>query len=34
MGVMADPIPLNGKRVTVDSELKVRLTPCKFNSLG
>ncbi len=34
MGVMAEPIPLNGKVVTVDSELKVRLTLCKFNSLG
>jgi hypothetical protein len=34
MGVMADRIPLNGKMVTVDSELKVWFTLCKFNSLG
>ena len=34
MCVMADRVPLTGKIVTVDSELKVRLTPCHFNSSG
>jgi len=33
MGVMADRVPLT-KMVTVDGKLKVRLTPCRFNSSG